>query len=60
MGAEIEFFPKDEDEAGADIAPDRKTTQLRWSGKRPYIIHLSEAYPPLWPLGYIDAATGTS
>ena len=26
MGAEIEFFPKGEDEAGADVALDRKAT----------------------------------
>ena len=57
MGAEIEFFPKGEDEAGADVALDHKATQLRSSGKRPYIIHLSEAYPPLGALGYVDAAT---
>ena len=37
MGAEIEFFPKGEDEAGAgaDVALDRKATQLRSSGRAP-------------------------
>ena len=56
MGAEIEFYPKGEDETGADVALDRKAAQLRSSGKRPYVIHLSEAYPPLGALGYVDAA----
>ena len=56
MGAEIEFYPEGEDEAGADVALDRKAALLRSSGMRPYIIHLSEAYPPLGALGYVDAA----
>ena len=43
IGAEIEFYPKGEDEAGADVALDRKAAQLRWSGKRPYIF----TYPRL-------------
>ena len=29
---------------------------MRSSGQLPYIIHLSEAYPPLGALGYVDAA----
>ena len=57
MGAEIEFYPEGEDEAGADVALDRKAALLRSSGRRPYIIHLSEAHPPLGALGYVDAAT---
>ena len=56
MGAEIEFYPDGEDAAGADAALDRKAAQLRSSGRRPYIIHLSEAHPPLGALGYVDAA----
>lgn len=56
MGAEIEFYPEGEDEAGPDVALDRKAALLRSSGMRPYIIHLSEAYPPLGALGYVDAA----
>ncbi len=56
MGAEIEFYPEGEDEAGVDVALDRKAALLRSSGMRPYIIHLSEAYPPLGALGYVDAA----
>ena len=57
MGAEIEFYPEGEDEAGADVALDRKAALLRSSGRRPYIIHLSEAHSPLGALGYVDAAT---
>ena len=56
MGAQIDFYPEGEDEAGADVALDRKAALLRSSGMRPYIIHLSEAYPPLGALGYVDAA----
>ena len=33
MGAEIEFYPKGEYEAGADVALDRKAAQLRSSRK---------------------------
>ncbi len=57
MGAEIEFYPEEEDEAGADVALDRKAALLRSSSRRPYIIHLSEAHPPLGFLGYVEAAT---
>lgn len=57
MGAEIEFYPDGEDEAGADAALDHRAAQLRAAGRRPYIIHLSETYPPLGALGYVDAAT---
>ena len=56
IGAEIEFYPKGNDEAGTDVALDSKAAQLGSSGKRPYIIHLSETYPPLGALGYVDAA----
>ena len=57
MGAEIEFYPNGEDEAGADAALDARANALRAAGRRPYIIHLSETYPPLGALGYVDAAT---
>ena len=35
MGAEIEFNPEREDEAGADVALDHKAALLRSSGRRP-------------------------
>ena len=56
IGAEIEFYSKGEDEAGADVALNLKATQLLSSGKRQYIIHLSKAYPSPGALGYVDAA----
>ncbi len=57
MGAEIEFYPDGEDETGADAALEVRADELRAAGRRPYIIHLSETYPPLGALGYVDAAT---
>jgi 1-aminocyclopropane-1-carboxylate deaminase/D-cysteine desulfhydrase-like pyridoxal-dependent ACC family enzyme len=57
MGAEIEFYPDGEDEAGADAALEMRADELRAAGRRPYVIHLSETYPPLGALGYVDAAT---
>ena len=38
IGEEIEFYPKDDDEAGTDVALDSKAAQLGSPGKRPYII----------------------
>lgn len=56
FGATIHFFPEGEDENAADEALDTIADDLRKKGKRPYVIHLGMAHPPLGALGYVDAA----
>lgn len=56
MGAEIINFPEGEDEEGADAVLQSMADRLAAGGRTPYIIHLSEGYPPLGALGYMDAA----
>lgn len=56
LGAEIITYPEGENEAGADAALHRRAEELRASGRRPYVIPLSEGHPPLGALGYVDAA----
>lgn len=56
LGAEIMYFAEGEDEVGADAALHARADALMAEGRRPYIIHLSEEYPPLGALGYMDAA----
>lgn len=56
FGARLHYYPVGEDEGGADHALDELAERLRSEGERPYVIHLSEAYPPLGALGYVDAA----
>lgn len=55
FGADIRRYPEGEDEAGADRAMDELAEQLTSQGKRPYVIHLSMAHPPLGGLGYVNA-----
>jgi len=56
FGARLHYYPVGEDEGGADRALDELAARLRNEGARPYVIHLSEDYPPLGALGYVDAA----
>jgi D-cysteine desulfhydrase/L-cysteate sulfo-lyase len=56
FGAEIHTYPDGEDEEGADKELDRMAAELTAQGERPYVIHLSAAYPPLGALGYVEAA----
>jgi len=56
LNAEIIAYPCGEDEEGADAALQETASRLEASGRRPYVIHLSEGHPPLGALGYVDAA----
>lgn len=56
LGAEVISFPNGEDEEGADAALHSIAEELRKTGHKPYVIHLSEGHPPLGALGYVDAA----
>ena len=46
FGARLHYYPVGEDEGGADRALDELAARLRNEGERPYVIHLSEDYPP--------------
>lgn len=56
MGAHLHSYSVGEDEDGADRALDELADDLTAKGRKPYVIHLSGAYPPLGALGYIDCA----
>jgi 1-aminocyclopropane-1-carboxylate deaminase/D-cysteine desulfhydrase-like pyridoxal-dependent ACC family enzyme len=56
FGARLHEYPVGDDEGGADRALDELAERLRSEGELPYVIHLSEEYPPLGALGYVDAA----
>ena len=56
VDAEILTYPEGEDEEGADAALRQKAEELKATGRRPYVIPLSEGHPPLGALGYVDAA----
>jgi D-cysteine desulfhydrase family pyridoxal phosphate-dependent enzyme len=55
FGADIRRYPDGEDEAGADRAMDELGQQLAAAGRRPYVVHLSMAHPPIGGLGYVNA-----
>jgi 1-aminocyclopropane-1-carboxylate deaminase/D-cysteine desulfhydrase-like pyridoxal-dependent ACC family enzyme len=57
FGCRIVHYPEGEDEAGADRSLDALADEVRMAGGRPYVIHLSAAYPPLGALGYVEAAS---
>lgn len=56
LGAEIIYYPKGEDEAGADSALRARAEEERAKGRRPFVIPLAMGNPPLGALGYVRAA----
>ncbi len=56
LGATVHSHPESEDDVAADRALEEIAARLRSEGERPYVIHLSEGYPPLGALGYVEAA----
>ena len=56
FGAKLHSFPVGEDEPAADMALDLLAQSLADEGRRPYVIHLAPAHPPLGALGYVIAA----
>ena len=56
MGAKIHHYPIGEDEHGADLALEERAAELAASGRKAYVIPLSNAHTPYGALGYVDAA----
>jgi len=56
MGAKIHYYPEGEDEAGADLALEKRAAELAAEGRKAYVIPLSNAHTPYGALGYVDAA----
>ncbi len=56
LGATIHSFPVGENEEAADNQLEALASELRASGRRPYVIHLGPGHPPLGALGYVVAA----
>lgn len=56
FGAKLHTFPVGEDEPAADASLDLLAQSLADEGRRPYVIHLAPAHPPLGALGYVIAA----
>jgi len=56
LGARCHYYPKGDDEAGADQALDEIAERVRARGGRPYVIPLGAGHPPIGGLGYIPAA----
>ena len=56
FGARLIYYPKGEDENGADDALYQEAERLTKLGKRPYVIPLGENSPPLGALGYVNCA----
>lgn len=59
FGAKLHSFPIGEDEPAADASLDLLAQSLEEEGRRPYVIHLAPAHPPLGALGYVIAAEET-
>ena len=55
FGAKLHSFPVGEDEPAADASLDLLAQSLADEGRRPYVIHLAPAHPPLGALGYVIA-----
>ena len=56
FGARLHSFPVGDDEPAADASLDLLAQSLAEEGRRPYVIHLSPAHPPLGAFGYVLAA----
>ena len=56
FGAKLHSFPVGDDEPAADASLDLLAQSLEDEGRRPYVIHLAPAHPPLGALGYVLAA----
>ncbi len=56
LGATLHYYPKGEDEAGADAHLHEIAARLRAEGAMPYVIPLAPGNPPLGALGYVCAA----
>jgi len=56
FGAKLHSFPVGDDEPAADASLDLLAQSLAEEGRRPYVIHLAPAHPPLGALGYVLAA----
>ena len=56
LGATLHSFPVGEDEEAADASLEDLARSLARAGRRPYVIHLGVAHPPLGGLGYVVAA----
>ena len=56
LGAEHMYYPKGEDEVGADLALHARAESLRAEGRTPYVIPLGLDNKPLGALGYMNAA----
>ena len=56
FGAKLHSFPVGEDEPAADASLALLAQSLADEGRRPYVIHLAPAHPPLGALGYVIAA----
>ena len=56
LGATLHSFPVGEDEEAADASLEDIARSLSRAGRRPCVIHLGVAHPPLGGLGYVVAA----
>jgi D-cysteine desulfhydrase family pyridoxal phosphate-dependent enzyme len=56
LGATLHRYPSGEDESGADARLEEIASDLRASGRNPFVIHLGLGHPPLGALGYVVAA----
>jgi D-cysteine desulfhydrase family pyridoxal phosphate-dependent enzyme len=56
FGATLHFFPRGEDEAGADANLQAIAAKLESEGATPYVIPLGADHDPVGALGYVEAA----
>lgn len=56
FGANLHYYDKGEDEAGADKRIRNMAHSLKEQGRQPYVIPLAPGHPPLGSLGYVLSA----